>query len=533
MDFVIKGATVIDGTGRAPFLADVYVSGDRVAYVGNDIYSTTTQIDARGFVLAPGFMDLHTHSDVSPYCAPGFESALTQGVTFHLAGNCGSSLVPHRKEAHDASGTSMSRQKFPKMLTGTGYGAHNVAEYLQEVRSISPSINFGTLTGHGTLRSYIMENPSSAEPTEEELQKMEGLLREQLRAGSFGMSLGLVYMPGRYAKSEELIRLARVVAEEDALVTVHMRSEADGVFDAVNEIRHIARESGARFHISHFKLMYARQWGKADRLLNVLDEMKAEGIRVSCDQYPYCSSSTGFISLLPLWAKSEGNLQTLANLRDDNTFAKMLPEISAALERRGGPDCHVAAYTCGGMPECDGMTLSEAAEFMGVSPEEAYRRILIASRCNASGIYHAMAEEDVIKIASRMDIAVASDGFGYDILSIGAMGKPHPRSAGTFARFLRMAREKKLMPIEKAIYKMTGLPATILQMKDRGIICPGAYADLVLFDADRISDRATFTAPDRPAVGIEKVFVNGKQVLEDGKPIVRGCGMVLARQRLQ
>lgn len=520
LDLAIKDALVVDGGGEKGYKAHVYIKDGRIAEISADSeLSACDVIAAEGLVLCPGFIDLHTHSDVSPYCAPGFESALAQGVTFHLAGNCGSSLVPNTERDHVSHANSMSIEKFGRLLGDEGYQANDLLSYRDEVTNLGLAINFGTLVGHGRLRACVMDNPDNVIPTRREMEEMTALLTEQLSQGAFGMSLGLTYKPGIYSKTEELIRFAKVIAEHDLVLTSHIRSEGDKIFDALSEMRRIAEVSGVHIHISHLKLMHAGQWGRAEELLALIDEMRTSGIRITCDQYPYCASSTGFTSLLPNWAKQGSNEDIVSRLKDEKAFAEMRSEIEDNINHRGGPTSIVAAYTCGGMPECDGKSLSEAAKMLNVQPEEAYRQILIASRCRASGVYFAMSERDVDRIASRQDFAVASDGYGYDILSAPMLGKPHPRSAGAFVRFLRLAIERQLMPMEKAIYKMTSLPATILGLQDRGMIVKNAPADVVLFDPEAASDNATFECPGLPPSGIKCVLVNGIKAFDDGKPL--------------
>lgn len=529
-DYIIRNGTVIDGTGAAPFRAAVAIKDDKIAAICEDENLPAGQvIDAAGLVVCPGFLDMHTHSDATPYCAPGFESAVTQGITFHLAGNCGGSLVPNVEKNHDARGRAQSRQKFLNPICGSDYCAHDVASYRQELSRRDFAINFGTLVGHGTIRSCVMEDDSNPVPTPGELEGMTALADEQLSQGAFGVSLGLTYLPGIYSQTEELTALAKVVARHDSVLTVHMRSESGKAFEALAEMERVAEESGAHIHISHLKLMYAPQWGRVGELLERIDRMRSKGLQISCDQYPYCASSTGFTSLLPRWAKQGNGAATTARLKDDALFEKMRPDIEKSLASRGGPQCVGVAYTCGALPQCDGKTLDQAAEVLKLSCVDAYREILIACSCGASAIYYAMDEKDVLTIAARQDIAVASDGFGYDMLSAGPAGKPHPRSAGTFVRFLRLNRENALMPLEKAVHKMTGLPASILQVEKRGVLAEGNFADITVFDPDTVGDNATFDQPALPASGIRHVFVNGKHAYRDGAFLDRQAGRFLSR----
>ena len=526
-DYAIKNGMIVDGTGAEPYRAAVYLQGDKIAKITAEDLPAKETVDAAGLAVAPGFMDMHTHSDTTPYCAPGFETALTQGLTFHLGGNCGGSLVPNMPEEHLNVGVSSAKSRFKKPMET--YDAYDFASYCDEVEKNGVAVNFSTLIGHGRLRRCVMADPKATLPTAEELKGMEELLEKQLKQGAPGMSIGLTYVPGTFAETEELIALSKVVAKYNGIVAVHMRSESTEVMEAVDEMCRVAKESGAHVHISHFKLMYEAQWGRAEELLRKLDETRAAGANITADQYPYEASSTGAVSLLPMNMKAN-HAMAMEYLMDDAKYAQVRDDMEKKINSRGGGARIGISRTDGVMPEADGKTLAEIADMLGMPVVDAFREIMRRSECKSGLIYYAINEQDMLTIAKRQDIAVASDGYGYDNLVEGPIGKPHPRSAGAFTRFLRLAREHQLMPLEKAVRKMTGLPASLLGIKDRGVLKEGNFADVVIFDPETITDNATFAEPTKPATGVKCVFVNGVKAFVDGKPTGSRSGRFLTLQ---
>jgi len=526
-DYAIKNGLIVDGTGAAPYKATIYIEGEKIAGISEDASLDAKEvIDAAGLAVAPGFMDMHTHSDVTPYCAPDFETALTQGITFHLAGNCGASMIPEAAgENHGKRGSTSAKSRFG--MESLDYRATDFASYRDEINENGLAINFSTLIGHDRLRIEVLADSKADIPTEEEMQGMEKLLDTQLSQGALGLSFGLTYIPGTLAKTEELIRLAKVVAKHDAIISVHMRSEDAAVFEALDEMGRVSVESGAHVHISHFKLMQPAQWGKADELLARFDEWRAKGARFTADSYPYLAAGTGARALMPLELK-KSITKAMEVLGDDAKFAEVRDEIMNNINSYGGPECITLCPKNGKCPEILGKSIAESAEIYGLEPIEAFRKAMYNSGCSISARYHAMCEEDTFKIAKRMDVAVISDGHGYNNVSVGANGMPHPRAAGSHSRFLRLVRENDLMPLEKAVYKMTKLPAGIMKIKNRGVLAEGNWADVTVFDPEKITDCATFAEPALPAKGVHYVFVNGTKAFENGKTTGSRAGRCLA-----
>ncbi len=522
----IIGGTIVDGTGSEPYQGNVYVEGDRIALISPELLPAEETLDAAGLAVAPGFIDVHTHSDVAPWCAPGMESYAHQGVTTSINGNCGGSLVPHKPEDHDACAKARASAKYGRGFTGADYKATDVGSYLKEINGLA-ALNNGMLVGHGQLRNMCMSDPLRTEPTSEELEAMKQVLRENLRQGAFGLSLGLIYLPGTYAKTEELIELAKVVAEFDALVTVHMRNEGSKVFEAMEEMAQVARASGVRVEISHLKI---GGWpGHGDELLERMDRYKAEGLRFTFDQYPYSASSTGLAVLIPKEVKQRPSAQVMELLKDDEQFDRLIrPALDAGFKIRT-PEQILICFTRGRLPECDGKTIGEIGRMWNMSPTDTIRELLIRCNMNVQTVFFSMDPADCEKIARRMDVSVISDSSAFDFLSREVPGTPHPRNFGTFVRFLRLARERDLMPLEKAVRKMTGLPAEVFGIPERGLLKEGYFADITVFDPKTVSDNGDYLHPAELATGVKAVFVNGVKAFEDGRPTGSRSGRGLAR----
>ena len=523
----IIGGQVVDGSGREPYRANVYVEDGKIARITQELLPARETVDAEGLAVTPGFIDVHTHSDATPWCAPGFESYVHQGVTTSINGNCGSSLVPHRPEDHEKIAKDRTLSKYGDVFSGSSFTATDTAGYLKEINGIC-AINNGTLIGHGELRKMCMSDPLRTLPTEEELDHMCRVLRENLAQGAFGLSLGLIYLPGTYAQTEELIALARVVKEFDALLTVHMRNEGSGVLEALEEMATVARATGVHVEISHLKI--AGWPGHGDELLERMDAYKAEGLNFSYDQYPYSASSTGLAALIPSSLKQRPHEEVMRMLVEDERYEKELKDILEKQYQLRPANRVLIAYTRGRAPECDGKNMEEISRMWQLSPAEATRQLLIKTNLVCQTIFFSMEPDDCRKIASRMDVAVISDSTSFDFLSRPVPGLPHPRNFGSFVRFLRLAREQKLMPFEKAVYKMTGLPAKVFEIEGRGLIREGYYADLVVLDPETVSDNGDFQHPARLSSGIRRVFVNGVLAFADGKMTGSRSGMGIARE---
>ena len=476
-DLILRGGTVVDGTRSRPYAADVCIRDGRIARIAPDEGEEAREVvDVSGLTVAPGFIDIHSHSDACPLLSFQPESKLFQGITTEITGNCGTSILPSLPEnsreivQYFFDDTSMFSQVVLNEKDRSLDGLYGVEEYARAVAAHGCTANYGQLVGHGTLRGAVM-GFVDRDPGPEEMERLKDLLERELRAGAFGMSLGLIYPPSAFCKREELVELAKVLKKYDALLTVHMRNEGPRIFQAVDEMLDITRRSGVHLQISHLKLMGRPQWGRSRELLDKLAAARREGLNVTCDQYPYTATSTSMTALVPKWAHDGGRAALLERLRDPSRQLKA--EIAAEMEDRGGADRVMIAGTHGCRPEWEGRTVAELAEELKLSPADTVVHALDCCGGRVACIYFSIDEGDMLNIMKDMDIAVGSDGYGLSFDRSITITDPHPRSFGTFPRFLRLVREHQLMPLEDAVYKLTGLPADILGLRDRGTLGGG------------------------------------------------------------
>jgi len=513
-DLAVKNGLIVNGSLSKPFVAHVYIKDGKIQEISSEEHSAEKIIDANGRAVSPGFIDIHSHSDCSFQQNPAHEGKLSQGVTFELVGQCGSSLVPLNDKNRDSVIRTVG-SSFGVLFDNSAFMGSDLDDYAAEIRQRGISLNIGALIGHGTLRSYIA-GWEMRQLTSEEMDAMCDLLDWLLLQGALGLSFGLIYPPGSFCDTNEILRLAEILAKRDRLLAVHMRNENEGVFRAFDEMISVAKASGVRLQISHLKLMGETQWGRADELLAKLDAARAEGIRVHCDQYPYTASSSALTSCLPPEALEGGYGRLVERLSSSEEWEKILQTGLPELYKRGGPGRVVITDTNNLLKEYEGLNLNEAAEKMGVTLFEAMRQMLISCKGIIGCVYHSMDESDMLKIMARTDIAAASDGTAYTVSD--SQKRYHPRSTSTFPRFLAIARDKALMPLETAINKITSLPADIMGLGHRiGSLAPGFPADITVFDYEKITDRADYQNPWLLPEGIECVIVNGEIAYENSK----------------
>lgn len=518
--------------GHEPYIGNLCIQDGRIARITREPVEGREVADVGGLVVSPGFIDIHSHSDACPFLGIEPESKLYQGVTTEIVGNCGGSLLPSTPEnnreivQYFISDSSMFSQMKLKQEDMRMYGLYGVEEYARGMETCGASTNYGVLIGHGTLRGSVM-GFVDREPTPEEMEKLKAALEKELKAGAFGMSLGLIYPPSAFSKREELVELAKVLKRYDAILSIHMRSEGPRIFQAVEEVIDIGRRSGAHVQISHLKLMGKPQWGRAKELLDRIHAAQAEGVHVTCDQYPYTATSTSMTALLPHWAH-DGGVEALKE-RMRHPTEQLKREIAREMENRGGPDRVLVAGTHGYGPQWEGRTLAELSQELGESPESLVIRILDQCRALVSCIYFSIHEDDMRYIMADRGIAVGSDGSGFSLDPAITNTNPHPRSFGTFPRFLRLVREWELMPLTDAVYKLTGLPAKLLGITQRGCIREGNVADLTVFDAKTIRDTSEFTHSVSKPEGVVHVLVGGSFALRDGELTGAHRGGVLRR----
>lgn len=498
-DLLIKGGRVVDGTGAPWRRADVAVKGDRIVAVRPRIEAPARKtIDAAGRVVAPGFIDVHTHARRGIFEVPTAENYVRQGVTTLVEGQDGSSPLP-------------------------------LGAFLSKVEALRPAVNFASLVGHGSVREAVMGREDRA-PSAAELARMEGLVREAMREGAFGLSTGLFYVPGTFARTDEVIALARVAGERGGIHVSHMRDEAAGVVASVRETIAIGEEGRLPTQVTHHKAIGRAAWGRSAETLALLEEARRRGVDATVDAYPYTASSTGLAAaLFPAWALEGGADALRLRLESPATRARVREVVVDKIrnERGGGDPANIRIAACGFDPSLEGKTLAGILVGRGLAPtveHAAELAVEIVERGGASGVFHAISEEDVERILASPLTMVASDGE----IPVFGMGAPHPRSYGTFARVLGVyVRERKLLTLEEAVRKMTSFPAARLGLVDRGLVRPGMVADLVVFDPGAVRDRATFERPHQYAEGVFVVVVGGAVVLDGHGPTGARPGRVL------
>ncbi len=498
-DLLIRNARVADGAGNPWFRADVAVRGGRIAAVGSlPGLSASRVIDAQGQVLAPGFIDVHTHLEGGIEKVPGGDNYLLDGVTTVVTGNCGGSET-------------------------------RLADWFAQLEQTGLGLNVASLIGHNSVRRAVM-GTENRPATPAELARMQALLEENMRAGAVGFSTGLIYIPGTYADTAEVVALAQAAARHGGVYASHMRDEGARVLEAIAEAVRVGRESGLPVQLSHFKIDNRRRWGQADKSLALVEKFRREGVDVVVDQYPYDRSSTNLGITLPSWALAGGLEQTKARLQDKTTRARIAREMQARLHELGHKN-YAYATVASFEPNRDyeGKTIAEINRRKGRRPrvkDEIETILEIIEQGGAQMVYHSMSERDVERIMRYPNTAVASDG---GVREWG-VGVPHPRSYGTNARVLaEYVRRRGVLTLEDAIRRMTSLPARTFGFRDRGLIREGMAADLVLFNPETVQDKATFTQPHQYSEGFSLVVVNGVVAAENGKMTGARAGRILRR----
>ncbi len=526
---LIRHAVILDGTGKQEYKADVGLEDDTIAAIDADLPGSAGEIlDAEGLVLAPGFIDIHTHTDTSIFRYPFAQSKIFQGVTTEVTGNCGISLFP----VNDGSRSLLQGdlRMHGASLPPDGLNWTDFSQYADRVDKEGIGPNLAPLVGHGALRMAVM-GVDNRPPSPRELGDMAELLGSLLTQGAWGMSTGLIYPPGIFAGTDELIALAKVLAEHGALYSSHIRGEASTLLRAVDEAIRIGREAGVKVEVSHLKAIGRPNWGLGQKALEIIKQARSSGIDIAADQYPYDATATTLAVLVPEWAHAGGVSELLGRLKDPSLRSRLLREIESKIDERGGPDR--VQITSLGSPKnalVSGHTLSWLAGEWNTSPPEAAIRILSEEDAAVGAVYFSLSEDDLNAIMSSDIISVGSDGHGLD--PEGEAGQStHPRSYGTFPRVLgRFARDKRILPLSTAVYKMTGLPAGRLGLRDRGMIKPGLAADVVLFNPETITDKAEFHQPHQYPEGIKGVWIAGQPVVMDGRLTGRRPGRVLRKK---
>jgi N-acyl-D-amino-acid deacylase len=519
---VLKGGTVVDGSGAPPIRGDVALEGARIAAVGSNLAGDA--VDCSGMVVAPGFIDTHSHSDLKVLADPALPMKVRQGITLEVLGQDGISVAPVREEDRPAW-----RQKLAGLLGdfGVEWNWSSVGEYLARLQKAGPVPDLAYLVPHGALRQYVIGG-EDRRATATELETMRGLLRTSLEEGGRGLSTGLIYPPCCYADTDELISLGKVLAEAERPLVVHMRSESDRIGEAVREMLRVAGESGCNMHISHLKVAGKENWEKQPAVLSLIAQAHGRGLRFTADLYPYAAGSTLLGAILPPSAHAGGAEATLARLRDPDqrmllrrAMAETAPGDWDNFWKWSGPEGIVIADVPSGRhADWVGKNLAEVANLAGKDPFEAAFDLLEEERLGVAMVSFSQDEGVMERFLAQPFVNICTDGL------LG--GRPHPRAYGTYPRILgRYVREKKLLTLEEAVRKMTSQAASAFGLADVGLLQEGFRANLVVFDPGKVADKATFEDPMQFPVGIRDVLVGGEFVVRSGRPTGRRPGKVV------
>lgn len=521
-DFLIQGGSVIDGTGAASFQADVGIKDGKIEKIGKIEGKANQLIKAEGLTVTPGFIDIHNHVDHAVLAFPNAESYVMQGVTTSLVGNCGLSMAPISPVHLDLT----RRYLAPFLRSDFDYrwDWNTTKEYSEKIEKNGIALNLAFLVGQGTLRIAVKGFEMSP-ASEEEMKKMKNMLRKELEEGAFGLSTGLVYPPGSYSTTEELIELVSILRDYHALYTSHMRNESDQLIEATAEAIKIGEVNGISVELSHHKAIGKANWGKVNTTLKMLEDARKRGINANCDVYPYIAAMTTVSSLLPTWALEGGIGKMMKRLENHQSRSYMKKDITEGLMKgenwiRGIGWENIVVSECPLDRDTEGKSLEvvfrERNQFN--QPFEAFFDWLLKIKGEATMVFFCMDENDVRTVIAHPISMIISDSW---VIAPSGGGKPHPRAYGSFPRVLgKYVREENILSLEEAVRKMTSLPAKKIGLKDRGILQEGNWADLVIFNPDQIMDMATFENPHQYPRGIDYVMVNG-QIVVDHQKITR------------
>ena len=525
-DIIIKNGLVLDGFGSPGNNTDIGINGDRISVIENLEKATADRIiDATDLAVAPGFIDIHTHTDTKLLVDSRGISKVTQGITTEVSGNCGSSPFP--KNANDLK----EMNKDLNERYGISANWNDLKGYYEVLEESKISINYATFTGQGTLRAYVV-GKNDVPPTSDQMTEMKKVLEKSMKEGSFGLSSGLEYAPGSYADTLELIELCKVVAANDGIYNTHMRNEDDRVIEAIEEAIQICKEAQVSVELAHLKACNKSNWHKVEKMLEMISMANKQGLPVNADRYPYIAYGTGLSAFLPLWSRQGETEEVLDRLKDKSQITKIEDYAVSRGTKIGGWDRVMISYCkTDENKKWEGKSIQQCAKDSGISEFSFIRELLISERLNAGIVGFAMDEDNLKKVLSSPLVMVGSDGSTAAPDGKLASGKPHPRYYGTFPRVLgKYCREDKCFDLPTAVKKMTTMPAEKLGLEKRGSIIKGNYADITIFNPETVIDKATFTEPHQVAKGIEYVLVNGKLVIDQGRHTGELSGTVLRHQ---
>ena len=517
-DVIIKNGMIYDGTGGKPYRGDIAVLGDRIVKIGDLSKTTAKQIvDANGLAVAPGFINMLSWSTDSLIIDGRSMGELKQGITTQIMGE-GNSMGPLTDKMKKEMLEDQSNLKYDIKWT-------TLAEYLQYLERKGVSQNVASFVGATTIRQYVI-GLEDKPPTPEQMQKMRELVRDEMEHGALGIGSSLIYAPAFYAKTEELIELCKVAAKYKGKYISHMRSEGNRLVEGVEELIRISREAKLPAEIYHLKAAGKDNWAKMDTVIAMVEKARSEGLKITADMYTYPAGATGLDAAMPPWVLDGGYEAAFKRLSDPETRKRIAHEITTPTDKwenlylaAGSPDrVMFSDFKSEKLRPLIGKTLAQVSQMRGTSPEETIMNLVLEDRSRVGTIYFLMSEDNIKKQIKLPFLSFGSDAASMAPEGVFLKNSTHPRAYGNFARLLgKYVREEKIISLEEAIRKLSGLPATNLGLKDRGFLKKGMFGDIVIFDPNMIADKATFEKPQQFAVGVRDVFVNGVQVLKSGE----------------
>ena len=528
-DLMIRGGMVVDGTGAPPRQADVAIDGRLIEQIGRNVGDGNARVvDASGLVVAPGFFDFHSHADFTLPNNPSAINSISQGVTTEVMGVCGFSPAPL---SPDPARAAIYQDSMTALGPELEWRWSTFGEFLLELERVRPPVNCAPLVGHNAVRSAVM-GYEDRKPTDDDLGAMANLVADAMKEGAWGMSSGLIFSPGTYSDVDEMAALAGVVAEHGGIYASHIRNEGADLIGAVEEALEVGRRTGVAVEISHLKATGVDNYGLVQEAFDALDQARSQGMKVSCDVYPYTAGSCFLAVVTPGWVQ-EGGFDRLVERLGSREIRERLkhemqlgmPGWNSIFKAAGGWDRFlISSVTDESLKSYEGFSIEELARRAGVDPFEFTFDLLVADRAGTAIVVFLMDEKDMMDVVSYPWSVIGSD----QILVTSRKRNIHPRAYGSFAKVLgRFVREEGMLPLETAIHKMTGLPAAILGMTDRGRLTRGLVADLVLFDPAAIVDRADYSNSTTMAQGVELVLLSGETAFEAGEATQPGLGHVL------
>jgi len=529
-DLIIRGGTIYDGSGKAPVIGDVAIKDDRIVAVGKVDGTAKTEVVAKGMAVAPGFINMLSWATESLIANPKSQSDIRQGVTLEVMGE-GWSMGPMNATMKALETERQGDIKYPIEWTSLG-------DYLSWLEKRGVSTNVASFVGAATVRVHEL-GEGDVDPTPEQLARMRALVKQAMNEGAMGVGSSIIYAPGSYAETDELVALTSEAAKCGGMYISHMRSEGDRIEEAVDELIDISRRSGAPAEIYHLKMAGRSNWGKLDTIVKKIEDARAAGLKITTDMYTYTAGATGLDAAMPTWVQAGGLEEWIKRLKDPAIRARVAAEMKKPgtdwenLYFGAGADKMIlSGFKNDALKPLTGKTLAEVAAMRGKSPEEVAMDLVVEDGSRVGTVYFLMSEDNVRRQVQLPWMSFGSDAASQATEGVFLKSGAHPRTYGNFSRLLgRYVRDEKLISLEQAVYRLTTLPATNLGIKDRGALKPGYYADVVVFDPATIGDRSTFEKPHQYSVGMRDVFVNGVGVLRNGEHsgatpgrAVRGAG---------